>query len=486
MREPGNDTYPQRLGILNDYVRVPFANGSSFASQFLFREFASRGHQVSVIGPSDPAATAADYPENCVPLASGPLRTHPGVRVALPTLPRLREVESKNLDLLLGQSANALLDLGTWLRAKRGVPFVAVNTLHLPSYYQVVLPDHLNNNPLVKRVFDDGVVPFAERQMAGVYNQGDGLVVLAPGLKRYWRERGVTVPIHVIPRAIDKSLFDAQAALDPFDRRTKPGQRLLCVCRHSREKGLKRLIEIFARYIAPNAVDATLTLVGDGPDQDSFKEDARKLGVADRVFFPGEIPLSRVVDYYRHADLFVYASLSETYGQVVSEAQYCGLPVVAFADGMGVSGQITSGDDGVLIPPGPNEGHADWRFGGEVVGLLHHPALRLAFAAQARKNSRLRCDAEHSIQRYYQAFREAREHCAATWRPNQRVAQMAPLVRWTSINSIVLGLGLIRPPTVVNRHNRKQPNWSGRLAGQVQGAAPVSVGRDSALSLPPV
>ncbi|HEX4352286.1 MAG TPA: hypothetical protein VHZ95_05215, partial [Polyangiales bacterium] len=37
---------PKRIGILNDYVRVPYANGSSFASQFLFREFGARGHIV--------------------------------------------------------------------------------------------------------------------------------------------------------------------------------------------------------------------------------------------------------------------------------------------------------------------------------------------------------------------------------------------------------------------------------------------------------
>ena len=38
----------RRIGILNDYVRIPFANGSSFASQFLCREFVKRGHHVAL------------------------------------------------------------------------------------------------------------------------------------------------------------------------------------------------------------------------------------------------------------------------------------------------------------------------------------------------------------------------------------------------------------------------------------------------------
>src|ERR1041384_7701119 len=50
-RRPGQ--WPERLGILNDYVRIPYANGSSFASQFLYREFKKRGHRVTVIGPDD-------------------------------------------------------------------------------------------------------------------------------------------------------------------------------------------------------------------------------------------------------------------------------------------------------------------------------------------------------------------------------------------------------------------------------------------------
>src|SRR4051794_37062598 len=55
--------WPKRIGILNDYVRIPHANGSSFASQFLYREFKKRGHRVTVIGPDDPTSKPADLPE---------------------------------------------------------------------------------------------------------------------------------------------------------------------------------------------------------------------------------------------------------------------------------------------------------------------------------------------------------------------------------------------------------------------------------------
>ena len=453
-------TWPRRIGILNDYVRIPYANGSSFASQFLFREFEARGHEVSVVGPSDPAAQPNEMPPRYVTLASGPLRNHPGVRVPLPTRRGLREVAAQDFDVVLGQAGSELIDLGVWLRAKYGVPFLAVNTIHLPSVYNVILPDRLNESAAVRRLFEGNIVPWLERHSADVYNQGDGLIVLSHGLEQYWRERGVRVPIHVIPRAIEPKIFDARSTIDPFDPAAKPGQRLLCVCRHTREKGVRRLIEIFARWIAPNAPDASLTLVGDGPDHDAFKADAQRLGVADRVFFPGEFPVTQTVDFYRHADLFVYASLSETYGQVISEALWCGLPVVAFEDGKGVSDQLDNGHDGVLVSSDQDEQHSDWRFGSEVVSLLRHSGVRRALATQAVKNARLRCDPERSVQRYYEAFRMAQKHCDRTWGQGVGQAPFKPLMRWASINSAVLGLGLMRPPATVNRHGRKQPGWT--------------------------
>jgi glycosyltransferase involved in cell wall biosynthesis len=351
------------------------------------------------------------------------------------------------------------------LRAKHAVPFLAVNTMHLPSYYHVILPDWARASASVTSLFDTQIIPRLEQHAARVYNQGDGLIVLSRGLERYWRDHGVRVPIHVIPRAVDHNIFGAAPSGDPFEPRALPGQRLLCVCRHSREKDVSRLIEIFARYMAPNQSDATLTLVGDGPDHASFIEEAQRLGVADRVFFPGEVPLHQVAGYYRHADLFVYTSRSETYGQVVSEALYCGLPVVAFHDGKGVSDQVSSGSDGVLVPSTGAYDHENWRFGAEVVALLHGAHTRQMFAANARRNARQRCDASRCVTRYYDAFHAARTHCVRTHRQSSSAASLRPIVRWASMHSALLGLGLLRPPAAIKQLGRAQAKlgWRSEL-----------------------
>jgi glycosyltransferase involved in cell wall biosynthesis len=441
---------PRRIGIANDHVRVPYANGSSFASQFLYREFNQRGHEVTVIGPEDPVAREEELPDNRVLLSSVPLNAQPGVHLALPTRRGLRELARKRIDIFLGQTGTGMIDLGLWLRRTHNIPFLSVNTFHWASYYQVLFPESIQNTRAMHYVFSDRVIPWLERQIASAYNRSDGLVVLSGGLKQYWRDRGVNCPIHVIPRSVDPTIFDQPAGDDPFPRATVRGHRLLSVCRHSREKSLERLLGIFARAIAPEDPLATLTLVGDGPDHEGLIKLARDLKIDDRVFFEGERPLRDVQSYYKHADLFVYTSLSETYGQVVSEALWCGLPVVAMNDGMGVQQQVTHESDGLLISPGPDESLSDWRFGRAVLQVLENEERRLAMAEAAERRARGRCAPEENIRRFYEAFHLAKEHLDATGAQSSSatsVVSVPPayhLARWASLHVAASALGSLR------------------------------------------
>jgi glycosyltransferase involved in cell wall biosynthesis len=449
---------PHHIGILNDYVRIPYANGSSFASQFLYREFTRRGHDVTVLGPRDPGARPRDLPRRAILFDALPLSNHPGVFLAMPSAQALARTASAQLDVVLAQTGSGLLDLGLWLRAKAKVPLLCVNTIHLPSVYNVLLPDALNARPEITDFFDADLIPRMESLTASAYNLSDGLVVLSAGLEHYWRERGVRVPIHVIPRSVDPAVFDARASEDPFPAAAAAGARLLCVCRHAREKNIARLLEIFAHGVLPHAPAATLTLIGDGPDHDTFVALAKQLRVSDRVFFLGEFSVTDVARFYRHADVFTYTSLSETYGQVVSEAMWCGLPVVAFDDEMGVAHQV-SASTGALIRTGLDSAHANALFARAVLELLRDPARKRALGEQAARVARERSSPELSIARYYDAFVAAREHCQRAWRDPGRSARAMLLARWAALHTVVAGLGRVREPALLNRHGRRQPNW---------------------------
>lgn len=453
---------PLRVAILSDFVRIPYANGAAFQTRFLYQELRRCGHEVTVIGPHDPEAHPDELAPGTVSLPSLPLKTYPGVYIPLPLASWIYDTRRWEFDIVFGQTTSMLMHFGTWLRRMKGIPLLCVNTTHLVAAYDVLLPEKISKIDIVQT----GVLfalkkPF-ERTFAGIYNESDGLVVLSEGLRSYWRERGVTVPIHVIPRAVLPENFDKPIGADPYvhltagNRATEQGARLLCAGRHTREKAQDRLIRIFAKHVASVDPAVTLTVIGEGPDTATYRRLARELGVADRVFFPGEVPFAAMPDYYAYADLFVHASLSETYGNVLGEALWCGTPTVAFADGMGVSSQVKDGVNGVLFTPGKGslaESEANAAFGRAVLSLVRDPHERARLGKMAAKFAREKAHPRIIEQKLADAFLHAQEHMMtsgvrpAVERPKimQWYTTLQHFRPWTTVMGGLYVFGHLRP-----------------------------------------
>ncbi len=123
-----------------------------------------------------------------------------------------------------------------------------------------------------------------------------------------------------------------------------PGEvNVLYAGRIAREKGVDLLAEAFERA---RAVDPRLHLViaGVGPE-----EDALRARLGEQATFLGWLRGEELARVYASADAFVFPSRTDTFGQVVLEAQASGLPVVAVAEG-GPLSLIDSGVNGLLVP----------------------------------------------------------------------------------------------------------------------------------------
>jgi glycosyltransferase involved in cell wall biosynthesis len=409
---------PLRIAFLSDFVRVPYANGAVFQTRFLYQELRRCGHQVTVIGAHDPDAIPEDLAPGTVQLPSVPLKTYPGLHLPMPLAPWVFDADRWDFDIIFAQVTSLVHHFGIWLRKMKGIPLLMVNTTHLAAAYDVLLPEKISKIEAVHAGLEILLKRPYERTFAELYNQSDGLVVLCEGLRTYWRERGVTVPIHVIPRTVQPEVFDRPLGEDPYTfLGAERGPRLLCAGRHTREKSQDRVIKIFAEHVLPKVPGATLTMLGIGPDTDLYKRVARDCGVADRVFFPGEVPFFSMADYYAYTDVFVHASLSETYGNVMGEALWCGTPTVAFADGMGVSSQLVDGVNGVLLSPGKGaagEAEANASFGRAVAQLLGDPSLRARLGTTASRIARERAHPRVVQERVAHAFQHAQEHAATS------------------------------------------------------------------------
>ncbi len=106
------------------------------------------------------------------------------------------------------------------------------------------------------------------------------------------------------------------------------GPILLCVGNLLTHKGQALLIEAMPLLLARHP-QATLQLIGEGPDRQRLEHLAAQLGVAQQVRFVGTVPNTELLNWYSAADVSLLASEREGWANVLLESMACGTPVIA-------------------------------------------------------------------------------------------------------------------------------------------------------------
>ena len=145
------------------------------------------------------------------------------------------------------------------------------------------------------------------------------------------------------------------------------------------EKNLAFLLRAFSG-VAAACPTAVLALVGGGPETDKLRDQAQKAGLAERVFFVGQVPHADVPNYLSAADAFVTASETEAHPFSLIEAMAAGLPVLGIVS-PGVGDTIVDGVNGLLSTPDLAD------FTAKMVRLVLDRDLRRALAEQALVSS---------------------------------------------------------------------------------------------------
>ncbi len=177
---------------------------------------------------------------------------------------------------------------------------------------------------------------------------------------------GVTKPISVIPSGIEPIKGgDSKAELAKRFGFSPTAQVLIFVGRVVREKNVDALLPMLAEVVK-TLPETVLLLVGPG-ELDEMTAAAKKLGIAKNVVFTDQLPLEEARRCYAGADIFVFASQSETQGLVIGEAMSAGLPVVTLASP--VSPEVTPEGTAIVVKK-PAE------LAGAVVKLLKNKSER--------------------------------------------------------------------------------------------------------------
>jgi glycosyltransferase involved in cell wall biosynthesis len=373
----------------------PVINGVAVAVDLLAEELARRSH-VEIFAPRFPGG-----PED-----TGPIRVHrfpsyfwPRNRdypLAIPVSPTISadfnragfEMTHSHSPFALGQAALR------WSRS-RGIPVVTTyHTLYVEyAHYAHILPEA-------------PVRAFLRRLSRTYCNACDAVAVPTAPIREVLLEYGVHSPITVIPTGLR---LRGRPTVDPAYPRgalgiPKEAKLVLYAGRLAREKNLELLFEGFGRA-ARDTPDAWLLIAGSGPSEREALRLAERTGFADRIAFAGFVPPERMPAIFAAADVFAFASLTDTQGLVLTEAKAAGVPAVS-VNAYGPGAVITEGVDGFLTP---NDPHA---FAAALTRLLTDTDLRLRMSAAAEREAR-RFSIEATTAAYERLYAEARERTRA-------------------------------------------------------------------------
>jgi 1,2-diacylglycerol 3-alpha-glucosyltransferase len=251
--------------------------------------------------------------------------------------PALLKLSTVDLDIIHGHSGGPISLLGWQLAKIRDIPFVET--------YHTMWRDYTHYFP-----FPHMLALWVAKRVSNVFgNECDALIAPSEKVRKVLLSYGIKKPIHVIPSGIALELFTAQKKgfLKEKLKISQDKKIALFVGRLDKEKSIDFLLESFAKLII-NKSDAILVLVGDGTEKERLQKKVQRLGIEKAVYFAGTFLYGEMPKIYSDADIFVFASRSETQGLVIVEALACGLPVLVVKDEV-FTDVIKNGVNGFMV-----------------------------------------------------------------------------------------------------------------------------------------
>ena len=285
------DTYP------------PDINGAAKTLSYLVTCLRAEGHKITMIGP---------HPESELKMASIRVPKYASVNLGLITQSRLRKHWQKSRPDVIYIAGEAFLGASAVKAASQlGIPTIA-------GY-------HTNYDQYAANWKMKFLAARATRYMINFHKRATATVVPSDSVMNDLQELGYN-DLHVLGRGVDAELFHPSKR--STDRRAEWGAQAdtpvaLFASRISPEKNLTLLSQAFKKMQQLNP-DTRCVIVGDGPSYKRFKRE--NPNVICYTFKHGE----ELAEIYASADIMVFPSLTETFGNTVTEALASGLVVVAY------------------------------------------------------------------------------------------------------------------------------------------------------------
>jgi len=256
---------------------------------------------------------------------------------------------------------------------RNGVPCVATYHTFFEEYlhhYVPVLPRSIGRY-LARS--------FTRSQCADV----QALIAPSDPMRDVLLEYGVSTPIHVLPTGLPADRFNPGIAERFRSEQGIPAGRPLVtyVGRVAHEKNIEFLVKVFVE-VRKTVPKAMLVIAGEGPAREPLRQLVARLGLEKDVHFAGYLDRNTgLLDCYAAANVFVFASRTETQGLVLLEAMAQGAPVVSTAE-LGTRSILKAGCGALVVEEQLQP------FTAAVVQVLQDAALRSDLAERGRTYAR--------------------------------------------------------------------------------------------------
>jgi rhamnosyl/mannosyltransferase len=343
------------LHIYKDYP--PVIGGIEHHLRDLAEGLAARGHQITVLVTSPDRHASVEDPLPNLRIVRAARDLH--VASTPLSIDMLRRVRNIRADLVHLHFPYPPGDIATLLAA--GSPPLVV-TYHSDIVRQQTLLRLYR--PLLELTL---------RRARRLLVSSPAYIHSSPWLRRY------AATCTVVPLGVDPARFASADRQQVAALRAKFGNRTtaLFVGRLRYYKGLHILLDAL-----PHALEVQLIVAGSGPEQNQLMAQVQALGLADRVYFLGDVADAELSTLHHACDLFVLPAhlRAEAFGIAQAEALASGLPCISTELGTGTSFVNQHGHTGIVVPP--NDPVALAR---ALNTLAASPALRQFYATNARQ-----------------------------------------------------------------------------------------------------
>lgn len=322
-----------RVGIFTESY-PPLVNGVSTSILMLEHALTKLGHEVFII-------TVSDNKKDYVLENNGHILRLPSVNLAncydykmtsVYPIKAVNMIKKMNLDVI---HSNVEFTVGIFARVvseQLSIPLVHTYHTNWEDYTHYITKNKKILDDICKKLLKYLVVFFEDKTVTE-------LIVPSNKIYNFFKDKyKFTKNIHIIQTGIETSKFYKENfnQKDINSLKKKLGIKkkdfvVMTVSRLAKEKSVDRIINNHKELVKKYS-NMKLLIVGDGPDIDKLKDEAKSLGVSDSVIFTGKVPLNDIPIYYQLGNVFVTASKSETQGLTVVEAISSSLPVVAVKD----------------------------------------------------------------------------------------------------------------------------------------------------------